>query len=1041
MARELLSYTITADTTQAKTELRSMDQITREVDATLKKLGLTEEQIAKDRAGYARLSEDALKRIEKGTSTLEKETQKLGTTTVKQTGVMNSALTTLAQRLVAAFAIERVVSFGLKVVETAGKITDLADKTGLSTAAIQKFGYAANLSGTSIDTVANAISVMSKNLVGGNKGAVEALDRLGLSHATLMRMDPEQAFLAITEAIRTMKNPMEQSDAAMRIFGRGGKELLPAIKAGFEEAGDEAQRLGIIMSDQSVRAMDELGDNWTRIWGMMQGWTARVINGLIQTVSLLGQISGAVMPEWLKTAVDWGTRGGAVRLFGTGLGLLETATTDVGGILNATAGAVGPKVLGEAGGTWAPADVEDLLKLKIPEPVVESTKKLTKAKQDLKKATEDVATATLKFLQSQQQLIGVNQHLLSQEQIMFTQRGVVGTNPGFGNVPGVPNQRIQIGLPGSLPPGVTPESQAIFNQWGIAGASNPGFGNVPGNTGRGWGNSWNSNAGRVANGALMGMDLANGAMGFWGATNVAGRGNRAMAGAQSGAQMGMMFGPYGALIGMGVGALVGALRNPGFEQEVKRISKNFGVNISEELARSIDKLRRDFRGDRQAAEIFSVGDIIAEAGGVTDQNVDRLLARTRDIFVMLETGKFTAEQATQALDKSFGYFADHLAKSGGLASDAFLELLALNERFGTDSQAIADFILAQVDTASQGLAQYLANATVTSQEAADGVVLAVGAMFTTLQRQGLGLMQIMEQLGPSIETLALQLQAAGLEGGEAFNDIAALAAFAADEGVQKAATAVDGLNSMMRALHNGGMLNEQTFQGLARSVYDVYQNLELQGKGGEMAWQTMQPGLQTIWELQQKFGWTTDEVTQNLVDQAAAAGLVGDKFRPAGDIMKDLLGDIKDILSDIRGAFLGLPAAAQTAANGITTAMNGVTFPSPPGSDGNNGGEYRAHGGVIYAANGWPRPRGTDTIPAMLTPGEGVLSRRGMAMLGALNSGRPGLGGGGSGVAVTVNLQGALLNDSRQAEVIAEQVGEAVVKMLTRERKYAAVIQ
>jgi hypothetical protein len=97
-----------------------------------------------------------------------------------------------------------------------------------------------------------------------------------------------------------------------------------------------------------------------------------------------------------------------------------------------------------------------------------------------------------------------------------------------------------------------------------------------------------------------------------------------------------------------------------------------------------------------------------------------------------------------------------------------------------------------------------------------------------------------------------------------------------------------------------------------------------------------------------------------------------------------------------------------------------------------------AHGGVVYAAGGWV-PRGTDTVPAMLTPGEGVLSRRGMAMLGALNAGMT--GGGGSPVSVAVNLQGALLNDRRQAEVIAEQVGAAIVRQLSRERKFAAVIQ
>jgi hypothetical protein len=54
----------------------------------------------------------------------------------------------------------------------------------------------------------------------------------------------------------------------------------------------------------------------------------------------------------------------------------------------------------------------------------------------------------------------------------------------------------------------------------------------------------------------------------------------------------------------------------------------------------------------------------------------------------------------------------------------------------------------------------------------------------------------------------------------------------------------------------------------------------------------------------------------------------------------------------------------------------------------------RAMGGIIaarYFAMGNVvsfTPKGTDTVPAMLTPGEGVLSRRGMATFDALNQGR-----------------------------------------------------
>jgi hypothetical protein len=180
------------------------------------------------------------------------------------------------------------------------------------------------------------------------------------------------------------------------------------------------------------------------------------------------------------------------------------------------------------------------------------------------------------------------------------------------------------------------------------------------------------------------------------ATDTMGRGNRALRGAAAGAAEGGQFGPYGAAGGAIIGAIIGAARNPAFEDVFHRVAKNFGTEISEETARGIaDLAKNKFLKNREAAEIFSLDKIIAEGGGVTDKNVTKLMARLRDAFSMKEVGKFTSEQLTEVLDKNFKAFADHVVKSEKLASKAFQELIALNKRFGADSQAIKDFVEGQ----------------------------------------------------------------------------------------------------------------------------------------------------------------------------------------------------------------------------------------------------------------------------------------------------------------------------------------------------------
>lgn len=73
-------------------------------------------------------------------------------------------------------------------------------------------------------------------------------------------------------------------------------------------------------------------------------------------------------------------------------------------------------------------------------------------------------------------------------------------------------------------------------------------------------------------------------------------------------------------------------------------------------------------------------------------------------------------------------------------------------------------------------------------------------------------------------------------------------------------------------------------------------------------------------------------------------------------------------------------------------------------------------GGVVYAAGGFPGgPRGSDTIPAWLTPGEMVLNKGQQSKLFAMLDGR----GGGAGSTYNVYVQGSIRSDDDLVNVIA----------------------
>ena len=66
-------------------------------------------------------------------------------------------------------------------------------------------------------------------------------------------MSPEQAFLAITDALEKIDNPMVRARLEMELLGKAGGALGAAISAGFAKMGDAAT----VMADDTIRRLAE----------------------------------------------------------------------------------------------------------------------------------------------------------------------------------------------------------------------------------------------------------------------------------------------------------------------------------------------------------------------------------------------------------------------------------------------------------------------------------------------------------------------------------------------------------------------------------------------------------------------------------------------------------------------------------------------------------------------------------------------------------------------------------------------------------------
>lgn len=187
----------------------------------------------------------------------------------KQTAAMLGTLRQFGAAIGISFGVREVIRFGQEVLADADALVKLSDKTGVSITGLQRFQVAGDDAGNTIEQITTSIAQMENRLASGDKSAVAALGKLGLSLEDLSRMRPENQFVAISDAIRGVQDPAQQVAIAMDLFGRQGAEILPTLKRGF----DDVKGAAVGMSEETVRRLDEMGDSFTKLWRQTKNYT------------------------------------------------------------------------------------------------------------------------------------------------------------------------------------------------------------------------------------------------------------------------------------------------------------------------------------------------------------------------------------------------------------------------------------------------------------------------------------------------------------------------------------------------------------------------------------------------------------------------------------------------------------------------------------------------------------------------------------------------------------------------------------------------
>ena len=187
------------------------------------------------------------------------------------------------------FAIKSIQNYA----EVGDEIDKMSKRTGFAAETISKLRFAAEQTGTSIETVEKGVKRMASTLLDaelGLKTSVDALALLNLNVSDFEGLNPEQQFLKFADAISKVEDPTRRAALAQDIFGRAGTELLPLFsegEKGLKALSEQAEKLGIVYSQKAAADAAEFKDAQNALGKALQGFLAKGIAPLLPKLTLM----------------------------------------------------------------------------------------------------------------------------------------------------------------------------------------------------------------------------------------------------------------------------------------------------------------------------------------------------------------------------------------------------------------------------------------------------------------------------------------------------------------------------------------------------------------------------------------------------------------------------------------------------------------------------------------------------------------------------------------------------------------------------------
>lgn len=239
-----------------------------ELEQLLVRIDATTEQLRRE----LKRADDAVagteRNINRTTANIERAFSKMGRNIVKD----------LAGPLAVAFSVQQIGRFVTSSVKAADALNDMSKKTGVAVEAMQRLKYVSHQSGVEISGLASGFGKFQVKLSeadSGVKSAQKSFASLGLNFQELRKLAPEEQIARLADRIDALKDPADKARAATELFGKAGRDLVPAFEGGSAAMRKLFQEQGKVLSKEEMDKIDEAGDKWSALQSRLELVAAR----------------------------------------------------------------------------------------------------------------------------------------------------------------------------------------------------------------------------------------------------------------------------------------------------------------------------------------------------------------------------------------------------------------------------------------------------------------------------------------------------------------------------------------------------------------------------------------------------------------------------------------------------------------------------------------------------------------------------------------------------------------------------------------------